>query len=69
MFQRLIEKYDVQIITTTAMDYMTWDNYYEAGEDVVNGIRVHRFPVEFPRREKEMEEVTNRILQTPGNFL
>ena len=25
--ERLIEKYDVQIITTTAMDYMTWDNY------------------------------------------
>lgn len=60
--ERLIEKYDVQIITTTAMDYMTWDNYYEAGEDVVNGVTVHRFPVEFPRREKEMEEVTNRIL-------
>lgn len=60
--ERLIEKYDVQIITTTAMDYMTWNNYYEAGEDVVNGVTVHRFPVEFPRREKEMEEVTNRIL-------
>lgn len=60
--ERLIEKYDVQIITTTAVDYMTWDNYYKAGEDEVNGITVHRFAVEFPRRKKEMDEVTNRIL-------
>ena len=60
--ERLIQKYDVEIITTTAVNYMTWDNYYAEGEEIVNGIKVRRFPVEFPRRTEEMEQVTGRIL-------
>lgn len=60
--ERLIKKYDVEIITTTSLDYMVWDNYYEKGKNLVNGIPVNRFPVEFPRRKEEMDEIANRIL-------
>ncbi len=37
---------DLQVATTTAADYWTWDNAYTAGIDSVDGIPVHRFPVE-----------------------
>ncbi len=60
--ERLIEKYDVEIITTTSLDYMVWDNYYQKGKNFVNGIPVNRFPVEYPRRKEEMDVIANRIL-------
>lgn len=60
--EKLIKKYDVEIITTTSLDYMVWDNYYEKGKNLVNGIPVNRFPVEFPRRKEEMDEIANQIL-------
>lgn len=40
---------DVEIITTCAIDYITWENEYSPGEDSINGIRVHRFSVDSPR--------------------
>ena len=60
--ERLIKKYDVEIITTTSLDYTVWDNHYKEGKDLVNGIPVNRFPVELPRRKKEMDEIANRML-------
>lgn len=47
--ERLVNHYPVQILTTCAQDYTTWDNVYEAGEATVNNIPVRRFPVLQPR--------------------
>jgi glycosyltransferase involved in cell wall biosynthesis len=40
---------DLSVVTTTAADYWTWDNAYTAGIDAVDGVPVHRFPVESGR--------------------
>lgn len=37
---------DLQVATTTAADYWTWAPAYTAGQDAVDGVAVHRFPVE-----------------------
>jgi glycosyltransferase involved in cell wall biosynthesis len=47
---RLRPHLDVEVATTTAADYWTWENAFPAGESVVDGIRVHRFPVARGRR-------------------
>ena len=47
--ERLKDRYDVEVITTTALDYDTWKNYYPAGVEEVHGIPVRRFPVERER--------------------
>ncbi len=47
--KKLSEYYDVDIITTTAKDYILWENYYKAGEEYLDNIRVIRFPVEHRR--------------------
>jgi glycosyltransferase involved in cell wall biosynthesis len=40
---------DLAVATTTASDYWTWANEYTAGIDAVDGVPVHRFPVESGR--------------------
>ncbi len=45
LVRRLAPHLDVEVATTTARDYWTWDNGFLPGEDAVDGVRVWRFPV------------------------
>ncbi len=47
--ERLAATADVTVMTTCALDYLTWADHYEPGESVINGVRVCRFPVDQPR--------------------
>ena len=47
--RRLARRHHVEIATTTALDYWTWDPHYAAGIDTVDGLTVHRFGVLEPR--------------------
>ncbi|MCA9940423.1 MAG: glycosyltransferase family 4 protein [Anaerolineales bacterium] len=53
---------DVHVITTCARDYTTWANVYAAGESQVNGVTVHRFPVDRQRDWRRAARRTNRLL-------
>ena len=50
--ERLNRYYDVEVITTCAVDYVTWDNEYEPGEEYINDVLVRRFSVDFSRDVK-----------------
>ena len=43
--QRLARAHEVEVLTTCARDYLTWENVYEPGPTDVGGVRVVRFPV------------------------
>ena len=47
--EHLKDRYEIEVLTTTARDYDTWKPFYEEGETVVNGVAVRRFHVEKPR--------------------
>jgi glycosyltransferase involved in cell wall biosynthesis len=47
--ERLSRHCDVEILTTCAQDYMTWQDVYEPGLTRVSGIPVRRFRVDYPR--------------------
>lgn len=47
--EHLSKYYDIEVLTTTALNYDTWENYYPEGKTEVNGIKVRRFPVEQQR--------------------
>lgn len=47
--EHLSKYFDIEIITTTAMDYNTWKLHYPEGESEINGLTVHRFNVSKPR--------------------
>ena len=48
---------DVTVYTTCARDYVSWRNHYPAGSDVVNGIKVERFPV---AKERDARDFARR---------
>jgi glycosyltransferase involved in cell wall biosynthesis len=41
--EKLYTIYDVEIITTCAIEYEFWDNYYPEGTEIINSIPVRRF--------------------------
>ena len=47
--ERLTPYYEVEALTSCAQNYDTWDNAYPPGEEIVNGVRVVRFPTVQPR--------------------
>lgn len=59
--EKLNSKYDVEIITTKAIDYSDWANHYSADVEIINGIKVNRFPV-ITKRSSDFGEYTHFIL-------
>src|SRR5256885_14571943 len=60
--RRLAARHEVEIATTTAVDFWTWGSYFPAGTTSVDGLPVHRFEVATGRddRFKELEETVLR---------
>lgn len=47
--EHLPKNYEIHILTTTAVDYLTWKPHYKEGQEEINGITVHRFDVDKTR--------------------
>jgi len=57
-----MQKYwEVEVLTTKALDYITWKNHYHQDEEVINGIKVRRFPVIRPRHPERFGRIQNYI--------
>ncbi len=41
--ERMAARHDVDVLTTCARDYVTWENEYPQGTDPINGVTVRRF--------------------------
>lgn len=50
----------MEVATTCARDYITWKNEYPSGDHDINGVLVHRFPVERERDFHEFKNFCNR---------
>ncbi len=65
MAEKMCAVYDVEVYTTCALDYVTWADHYPAGTQTLNGVTVHRFPVERQREIKAFNRLSRRVLETP----
>ena len=54
-------RHEVTVLTTTAIDYLTWQNVLPAGESRINGVRVLRFPVARERRVESFDPIANKV--------
>jgi len=60
---------EVTVLTTCARDYVTWRDEYPAGVQQVNGIPVHRFPVDHERDVKTFARRSEQVFETPHSWM
>lgn len=59
--EHLAERHQVEVLTTTAVDYLSWENVLPPGDSRVGGVTVRRFPVARQRREDVFFPVANKV--------
>jgi glycosyltransferase involved in cell wall biosynthesis len=58
--------HEVHVLTSTALSYVTWANHYQPGTSVINGVVVHRLPVQYERDSDVFARVHEQILKNPA---
>jgi glycosyltransferase involved in cell wall biosynthesis len=58
--ERLAKHVHVEVLTTCAIDYVTWRNSLPGGADTVHGVTVRRFPVARERDPDEFGRLSER---------
>jgi len=59
--EKLSKYFTIEVFTTTAYDYVTWDHYYEKQQETLNGILVNRFRVKKTRDPQIFGQVQNVV--------
>ena len=59
--ERLKSYYQVEVLTTTALDHVTWRNYYSEGTEEINGVTVRRFDSDQEREMKRFAAIQNSV--------
>jgi glycosyltransferase involved in cell wall biosynthesis len=57
--------HEVEIATTCAVDHLSWENVFPPGRDDVDGLAVHRLPVDRPRDIEQFLGLTAALLGEP----
>lgn len=65
LVEHLSPIYDIEVLTTKAVEYITWKDEYFNDEDIVNGIRVRRFGVRKTRDSKKLGKLSSKIFGRP----
>lgn len=65
--EHLSEYYDVTVYTTCALDYVTWKNYYPAGEEMLRGVRVKRWQVTREREQERFDRISRDVYSNPNH--
>jgi glycosyltransferase involved in cell wall biosynthesis len=59
--ERMQKYFQVAVLSTCALDYLSWDNHFPEGLETLNGIKVRRFPVDTPRSMKEFNTFARKL--------
>lgn len=63
--EELAKYYQVEVLTTCALDYVTWGNHYKHGVEDINGITVRRFKVRKERNPERFGRIQEFIFNSP----
>ena len=59
--QRMSAYWQTEVLTTCALNYMTWEDYYAPGATQVAGVSVRRFRVEQPRNVTYFNQLADEL--------
>jgi len=59
--QRLAKYHDVDILTTCALDYVTWNNHFPEGTTKIDGFNLIRFKTDYERDILEFNSLSEKI--------
>jgi glycosyltransferase involved in cell wall biosynthesis len=59
--QRMAKHWDTEILTTCALDYMTWENFYAEGMEQIGATLVRRFPVDRARNVEFFNRLSSEL--------
>lgn len=63
--ERMTRHWEVDVLTTCALDYLSWRDHYPAGAQTLNGVTVRRFPVAEPRDIARFDRLSQQIVADP----
>lgn len=66
--EKLTKMYQVEVLTTKATDYMTWEEVYYCDQEEIGGVTVRRFCVTFPRDVQKFNQLSQKVLQMHSNL-
>lgn len=59
--QKMARHWQTEVLTTCALDYMTWDNFYPAGTEQLGATLVRRFSVDYPRNIEQFNRLSGQL--------
>lgn len=66
--EQLAPHVELTVLTSCALDYVTWANHYDPGATEVNGVPVLRFPVARPRSAAGFKTASVAAYAAPANL-
>jgi glycosyltransferase involved in cell wall biosynthesis len=69
MAELLVNHVELEVLTTCALDYLSWSDHYPIGADEVNGVPVRRFSVPEPRDIYAFEEASRAAYEFPDDLV
>jgi glycosyltransferase involved in cell wall biosynthesis len=63
--ERMARFHTVEVLTTRAVDYLTWQDEYPEGIQSVNGVCVRRFGVDHPRDQQQFHAISGLVFGGP----
>lgn len=62
--EHMSKYWDIEVITTCAIDYVTWKNEYKEGKNKINDITIWRFSVDRPRRLLKFNYLSRKVFES-----
>jgi len=65
--EEMASRHEVEVLTTTAVDYVTWKDGFPAGVETINGVKVRRFRIKAKRNLVHFKEISDLCFYEKGH--
>ena len=66
--ERLAKDHEVEVLSSCALDYISWQDHYPPGEERMNNVLLRRFRVKQPRDERRFGLISNEVFSGPTSL-